>query len=75
MNLYDVAVMIAAQNGTVCADDLHGYESPGHDTRVFGIVLAQLRSHGVLEPIGYKKSGRAACHARPIMIFRLKRGV
>lgn len=73
MNLYDAAVMIAAQQGFVCADDLHGLEQPGQDKRVFGSVLSQLRTHGVLEPVGYRKSGRAACHARPIVMFRLKR--
>lgn len=72
--LGDLAVRVCATEGCVTADDLHRAEFVG-DRRVFGFVLRRLVQTGVFRPAGYVHSKRAACHYRPIVVYKFRRVV
>ena len=64
------AECIAREKGEVCADDIHAaLPTPRYiDGRIMGSVFKGMRC------IGYRKSKRKECHARPIGIFTCESG-
>lgn len=68
-------VLAISAGGEFTTDDVWtGLESAGvatHEPRALGAVIRQLAGEGAIGKAGtYRPSTRAACHARPIAVWR-----
>jgi hypothetical protein len=67
---------VAANHGTFTTDEVWQYcedhaIDPPHEPRALGAVIRELSSAGEIVPtMEYRMSARAACHRRPIRVWR-----
>ncbi len=63
----------ALQHGTATADDVRDVVPvpPGVNPKAYGAVPRALAKLGIIEACGFRRTARAAGHARPVMLWRI----
>jgi hypothetical protein len=75
VSLEDRVIEIAKTKGSFTADDLHVFDSElelyGMSHKIYGSVIAGLKSQKLIESIDFVRSNRPECHNRFIQVWRL----